>query len=598
MASLFAIVALALGVAAQGDHGVTWDEVIGDLPHGERRLEFLTTLDPARLDPARMPAAASVEGHLEYPTSQFAPEMIYSVAPIVSAVCCRVFFQATGVLSSVSAHHLVAVLSAALLLALVVQFLGRRASVIAGTAAALLLATSPRFAAHAVNNVKDMPEALLYTAAFLGVFVALERGTRARWLWVGVLSGLALAQKGNALFLGPQALLLALVFVLNGKGPGRQFPWRGFAWAAAATLVTYLAASPTYWVDPSALVRHFEFVFEKGRVDPIPFVGADGERLLLLAVDPLDGLKNALWTTPEPLLLLAAVGLFARRVDLRLRAALAIGVLVPVGRTLVPGAINFDGVRHFLEYLPPLAMLAGLGVGVLRDALSSWRPTSASWGGVLLVALSVLPGAWLIGTTYPNEVCAFTESAGGLSGVRASGMREADDYWGNSFPAALRWIDATAPRDTQVVVPVAPHLVKAVRASALAPDRRVTTLGECDPERPVDVVVLHRERFFGAAVRELRRTIEPVHVILVQGGTILEVFRLDAATVRALQRIDAAALAARGRLWSWVGRNPERSAVALALIGERHLRGVEATLRALREVLPPERLDDAAAYLR
>ncbi len=594
VASALAVCAVVLGLLAQDGHGVTWDEVIGDLPHGERRLEFLLTLDPSRLDPSSLPAAASLEGHLRYPPAQFGSEMIYSVAPILSAVSCRLFFQELGLLSSLAAHHLVAVLSAALLLFLIVRFVSPRAGLLAGTAGALLLATSPRFAAHAVNNVKDTPEAFLYTAAFLAALVAFERGGRGRWVLVGALAGLALAQKGNALFLGPHLLLLAL---LQPRGE-RATAWRGLLLAGGLAAAAFLAASPAVWADPSLLLRQLEFVMDKGRVDPIPFVRSDGEALVLLAVDPLDGWKNALWTTPEPVWLAAVAGLFAR-VPWRLRVALGIGVAVPIGRTLLPGAINFDGVRHYLEFLPPLAMLAGLGVARLREAVTSAWTSARGTAGPVLAALAVAPGALLIATTAPHEVCAFDASVGGLAGAREAGLREADDYWGTSIPAALRFVDRTAPPGAQVVVPVGPHLASADRERLLGPDRALVSLAECSPERVTFVVVLHRERFFSAAVRELRRAHRPALAVRVQGAVIAEVFRLDEREeIEGLQRVGAAAAAARARLQAWIARHPDRAPVVLALFGERHRRGLESTLRALRDLLPPELHDDAAVYLR
>ncbi|MFG0317197.1 MAG: ArnT family glycosyltransferase [Planctomycetota bacterium JB042] len=593
-AAALAICAVVLGLLAQDGQGVTWDEVIGDLPHGERRLEYLLTLDPARLDPSSLPAAASLEGHLRYPPAQFGSEMIYSVAPILSAVSCRIFFQELGLLSSLAAHHLVAVLSAALLLFVVVRFVSPRAGLLAGISAGLLLATSPRFAAHAVNNVKDAPEAFLYTAAYLAAFVALERGGRGRFVMVGALAGLALAQKGNALFLGPQLLLLAL---LQPRG-ARAAAWRGLLLAGGIAGAAFLVASPAVWADPSLLLRQLEFVMDKGRVDPIPFVRSDGEPLLLLAVDPLDGWKNALWSTPEPVWLLGVAGLFAR-VPWRLRAALAIGVAVPISRTLLPGAINFDGVRHYLEFLPPLAMLAGLGVARLRETVASAWTSARRAAGPVLAALAVAPGAFLIATTAPHEVCAFDASVGGLAGARAAGLREADDYWGTSIPAALRFVDRTAPPGAQVVVPVGPHLASADRERLLAPDRALVSLAETSPDRTTFVVVLHRERFFSAAVRELRRAHQPARAIRVQGAVIAEVFRLDdGEEIEALRRIDARAAAARARLQAWLLNHPERAPVVLALFGERHRRGLEPTLRALRDVLPSEHHEDAAIYLR
>ena len=65
--------------------------------------------------------------------------------------------------------------------------------------------------------------------------------------------------------------------------------------------------------------------------------------------------------------MLALVGLFAGRCPALLRLFLIVWVAVPVGRVTMPGMLNFDGIRHFIEFYPALCVLAGLGLSRIMD---------------------------------------------------------------------------------------------------------------------------------------------------------------------------------------------------------------------------------------
>ena len=71
---------------------------------------------------------------------------------------------------------------------------------------------------------------------------------------------------------------------------------------------------------------------------------------------------HVLVTTPPTVLALAVIGLFVSRIDTALRLFLVVWVLTPIVRTMLPGMRNFDGVRHFLEFYPPLALLAAMAL--------------------------------------------------------------------------------------------------------------------------------------------------------------------------------------------------------------------------------------------
>ena len=83
---------------------------------------------------------------------------------------------------------------------------------IAAMVAAVLLFTSPRIVADLCSNLKDTPEMVFFALTLLAVAAAYERGSAPGVAASGMLWGLALGTKANALFL-PAILVLTVVVV-------------------------------------------------------------------------------------------------------------------------------------------------------------------------------------------------------------------------------------------------------------------------------------------------------------------------------------------------------------------------------------------------
>jgi len=98
--------------------------------------------------------------------------------------------------------------------------------------------------------------------------------------------------------------------------------------------------------------------------------------------------------------------------------------------------VNFDGVRHFIEFAPILCMLAAVGLATLVDGISRLPIASITLrraiAAVFVLALLATPAVATI-QTYPHGVCYFNAIAGGLRGAQARGVTDATDYWGASY---------------------------------------------------------------------------------------------------------------------------------------------------------------------
>ena len=101
---------------------------------------------------------------------------------------------------------------------------------------------------------------------------------------------------------------------------------------------------------------------------------------------------------------------------------IAISVLLPLSAALVTRPVLYDGQRHFLFILPPLAAGAGCALhAFLRPPVRVRAAGAAVWLGCApWVAVQIV-------RLHPYEYVYFNASIGGLRG--AVGRYETD-YWG------------------------------------------------------------------------------------------------------------------------------------------------------------------------
>jgi len=600
---------LLLAALLIGDYGPTCDLVVGEYPHGEQYLAYITSGDRTFLDFTETGRRAVARApHLSFDSPWLPWAWAHPFGGILSAASCRVLWTGLGWVPPLVAHELPIVLLVALLLFAIVRYAARRWGAAAGVGTGLALLLSPPFFAHAFNNLKDVPEASLYTLAVLA-FVSATRAQGAsrtwpRFLLAGALTGFALAQKANAWFIPVQCvlwwgLLAAVSRARRVRAP--PFPWRGALLALPAFAAAYVLASPMLWTDTVGHFREqFGFYFH---------MGFRGKFALQTG-----GLLQFLWSTPPMLLALAALGLLSRRLSADDRILLALGVAFPVGRTVL--GPNFDGVRHFLEFQPFLALLAGVGaasvVDFVADRLAGRRAGERTPGApaarrravvaVLVLAVLFAAPAWAVVDTHPNGVCYFNAFIGGLPGALAQTVDiQPSDFWANSYWQGLQWLDEHAEPGAWLDVPVMPQVAASSAPLRLRPDIRFG-LPQGDGHAPLYVMYVLREGFFDDVARYLQERSQPVHVIRVQGAPILVIHKVtdvEAVPVlvelrRAQQELHPSML----NLALWARRQPMEVALKLERLIRRVRRSnFDATRAELRALLPARYHDDVDKVL-
>jgi hypothetical protein len=189
--------------------------------------------------------------------------------------------------------------------------------------------------------------------------------------------------------------------------------------------------------NPFRAVEYFSHFFEKpweelydSRLIPVPDMPRDYVPMLLALKLPV--ILSVLGFGGAAGALIAAS---RRDVATSRRAVfllLALAAVLPLAITVALRPAMYNGIRHFVFVLPPLAALGGLaGVALADAAPRRWRFAPIAVAAV--VAIGIAFPVVAMARLHPYEYTHFNWLAGGVAGARDHYML---DYWGLSFKQA------------------------------------------------------------------------------------------------------------------------------------------------------------------
>jgi 4-amino-4-deoxy-L-arabinose transferase-like glycosyltransferase len=340
--------------------------------------------------------------------------------------------------------------------------IGRRVGgPLAGLMALLLLATCPIFFGHMFINAKDAPFAVAMAVLLLGLVRLIEEyphPSPATVLLFGTALGLTLGTRiigGIAvLFAGAAFLfLLATEARRDGLRPAAVRLGRFLVRLLPGFAVAYLVLGLVWpWaivepLNPLRALVYFSDFFEKpwrevfnGRLISVPDMPASYLPTLLglqlpeiMTTLALGGIALLLWRLPQ-----AAFDAHRRAVYLLLVTA----ALAPIALAMATRPAMYNGFRHFLFLLPPIAVLGGIcGAALLGYAQRHGRFAAPALATVMGLALAS-PAIEMV-RLHPYEYTHFNRIEGGVGAAENEYML---DYWGLSFKQAAQQLRATLAR--------------------------------------------------------------------------------------------------------------------------------------------------------
>ena len=347
-------------------------------------------------------------------------------------------------------------------LAVIWRLARRLGGPLAGLLAVILLAACPLFFGHMLMNAKDAPFAVamiilllalvrllseyprpsVASIALFGLGLGLSVGSRT----LGTLSGVTMLA-ALALLLGIEANAKGMreALLRAGRFAALLIPGLLLAYAVMALVWPWSVQAP---LNPWRAVAYFSHFFEHPWRER--FAGE-----LILVPDMPRSYAPTLFALqmPEIFLVLGLSGLVgafyatARRdPPARQRAiflCVAMAAAFPIALTVALRPAMYNGIRHFVFVLPPLAVLGGCAGAWLFEWLRLRFRFGAAAAAILFglgVTLPVIEMARL----HPYQYTYFNRLAGGVAGARERYML---DYWGLSFKQAAQALAAKIAAD-------------------------------------------------------------------------------------------------------------------------------------------------------
>jgi hypothetical protein len=331
--------------------------------------------------------------------------------------------------------------------------IGRRAGgPLAGLLALVLLAACPLYYGHMFMNPKDAPFAAAMALFLLGLVRLLDQYPEPRpttLFIVGLGFGLSIGSRIMAGFGVLEALAaLALMFAIEARTDGASTAGRRFgqlllrlipsailAYAVMALIWPWGVANP---LNPIYAIEIFSHFFEKPWQELFNGALHEPPDMPRSYVPVLLGFK-----LPEILLLTGNLGVIGAIIAAcrseqlpRSRAihlAIALAAILPVAATIIARPAMYNGIRHFVFALPPLAVCGGLA----GAWLANWTVRRLGRGLTVALVLIFAGGIALpvvgMARLHPYEYVYFNHLAGGVRGARPHFML---DYWGMAFKQA------------------------------------------------------------------------------------------------------------------------------------------------------------------
>lgn len=334
--------------------------------------------------------------------------------------------------------------------------------------AVLLLGLAPIYVGHAGHNPKDIPFAAAYAWGLFGLLWLNRRFPYIRyrdWMFCGLLFGGATAVRLAGGIFPVYLLTLLLVRVVcqvvssNGE---KKLPWKakdafGFLicicfligvlfpfWPAMHTNpfgFTSQALAQLHNPHSVASTKYVHFMGEVYEAGQLPWYGMLWLILIKIPEIWLVGLAGFLigWVV------YLRERFIQKDWDLHFFIGVAILVIAvgfPLGYIVVTGAQVHNGIRHVLFLLPPLSVLAGLGLQAGARFLSQ----HSSFGKSLSIAFFSGACLFMFMTNlrmHPLQYVTFNALIGGPAG--AYGRYELD-YWLLAHRQVLEARDEWAPR--------------------------------------------------------------------------------------------------------------------------------------------------------
>jgi hypothetical protein len=331
----------------------------------------------------------------------------------------------------------------------------------AGFIALVFLLLTPNYYGQMFNNPKDIPFAAggIWASYYIVLILpTLPRPPLRLVIKLGVAIGLALGVRvGGLLFVCYLGLMLALsagwqAVMARRLSVAIRAGWTSFWRVLLPVAATAFAVMLIFWPwgqhDPIgnalgalASFSHETFPFNTlfdGRF--VPASDLPWEYLPTYILLALPELVLVLLIAAPVIGVFAAIGVMRHGSGWRRETVLGLFLLgftivFPVAYAIAIKAVLFDGMRHFMFVLPPIAVAAALAMDRTVSRLSEVPYRQAIYAALGLYGVAHVATMVLL---HPDQYVYYNAFVGGVDGAQ---RKFKIDYWANSYAEAVRGLE-------------------------------------------------------------------------------------------------------------------------------------------------------------
>lgn len=519
------------------DYGPSWDETL-HFSRGQAYLNFfLTGTKQYPTDSARRSFY-----QLDYHNGDFWFKENGGHPPIndiLAATSNYIFYQKLNLLDDIASYHLFNIFVSSLLIFIIAYFSYQTFGFFASLISSLTLATYPLFFSEAHFNIKDPAEASFFAGCIWAFYNSLKKGN-ILWLILSIVFfTLGLGTKFNILFL-PIIILLYLVIryrslLLNQKyliSSVAKIPKRYLFLLILSPLISLIILTlswPYLWYSfPNNFVNVLKYYEHIGTA-----VNYQPESFYLLGFNTFP-IQWIIYTTPLVVLFLASFGAYAavKYKDIRNNVTILwlLWVIIPILRVTYPGTSIYGGIRQILEFLPPLALLSGLGGSFLLNFLSRRVNflTKRLFSIIIILTLFIWP-TYILLKMYPNQNVYFNHLIGGLKGAKEKNFPSWGNSYGNAYLQGVNWLNQNAEKGAKV------SLIQGIEINTpdilYRPDINVNNGNWSGIDRKgeylMELTFNDTGKSFYYTWEYVETFLKPLHEIKVDGVAILKIWKND-----------------------------------------------------------------------
>ncbi|MBI4058813.1 phospholipid carrier-dependent glycosyltransferase [Candidatus Microgenomates bacterium] len=452
---LVPVIFLIAGILTLNDYGINWDEPI----HFQRGQGYLYYFLTGQIEQKGRSISQKPSFFNGYDV-----KALYDwdgghpvTSDLLAAISNFIFYQKLGLAGDIQAYHLYNLFISTLVILIVAIFAYLTHGIFASIIASLVITTYPLFFAESHFNIKDPPETAFFALTIFAFWKSLEKGN---WKWLIIASigaGLALGTKLNIIFLPFIVIpyLFLRYFQLIKRGPKiilnsiKKIPLRYKRMLVISPFIVIaipFITWPFLWQDTwdhiSKVLNYYQDIALGFNYQPAEY------RIGGFNLYPIFWI---IVTTPPWVLLLSGVGLIYAiskpgREKTNWLWLLWLGI--PIFRVSLPNTVIYGGVRQIMEFLPAMALLAGLGAEFIRKLLNK---KLNFWISVIIL-LAFIPQLVVLTKIHPNENVYFNFLVGGLKGAYQAGIPSAGNSYGNAYWQAIQWINKNAPPNARLAL--------------------------------------------------------------------------------------------------------------------------------------------------